>query len=66
LADCLAGAEIALGYFFITQLKPDQRAWGAVALAFVLRLHSTIGPLLGAAILSQVSSQILFHPAAGL
>lgn len=46
--------EIALGYFFITQLGPDQRAWGAVALAFVLRLHATIGPLLGAAILSQL------------
>lgn len=46
--------EIALGYFFITQLTPDQRAWGAVALAFVLRLHATIGPLLGAAILSHL------------
>lgn len=46
--------EIALGYFFITQLAPEQRAWGAVALAFVLRLHATIGPLLGAAILSQL------------
>ena len=46
--------EIALGYFFITQLGPDQRAWGAVALAFVLRLHATVGPLLGAAILSQL------------
>ena len=27
--------EIALGYFFITQLAPEQRAWGAVALAFL-------------------------------
>ena len=39
--------ELALGYFFITQLGPEQRAWGAVALAFVLRLHATVGPLLG-------------------
>eukprot|EP01051_Picozoa_sp_SAG22_P004490 SAG22_NODE_242_length_14104_cov_13.581935_15_plen_402_part_00 len=45
---------IALSYFFITQISAADRPVAAVSLALVLRLHAALGPLVGAAILSQM------------
>eukprot|EP01052_Picozoa_sp_SAG31_P037580 SAG31_NODE_4875_length_2891_cov_2.693052_2_plen_518_part_00 len=45
---------IALSYFFLTQVAAADRPVAAVSLALVLRLHAALGPLIGAAILSQM------------